>query len=337
MMFAPERDARLPQLREVLDARAMERRLSDALDREVRISGMAVAKHKPGRRCVVRFDLGGEPRALYAKAFYNDRGAKVYERSWALERAVAHSGNGPRLPRTLAYLPDMRLLVQEAAPGLDLGEYLLRTPRARKRERALRRVARSLAALHSLKLRLDTRHGPERELQPLDRFLPRLCERHPQLQAEVAGLREACRRELGGLSPGWQYVPIHRDFYHTQVVVEGEPPVVRLIDFDELCLGEPAIDVGNLTGHLVLLGLQSGGDPDRFGGEILAFADQYAALRPMPRARIAAFEAATLLRLAGIHGAGDPNLARSLLALSRDRLERLAVSESVRNGKVRSR
>ena len=41
---------------------------------------------------------------------------------------------------------------------------------------------------------------------------------------------------------------MHGDFYDKQVIVDSGK--ASLIDFDESCLGDPALDLGNYTAHL---------------------------------------------------------------------------------------
>ena len=51
---------------------------------------------------------------------------------------------------------------------------------------------------------------------------------------------------------------VHRDLYHDQVLVHDDRCV--LVDLDLVALGDPALDSGNLVGHLVELQWRGGID-----------------------------------------------------------------------------
>jgi aminoglycoside phosphotransferase (APT) family kinase protein len=57
--------------------------------------------------------------------------------------------------------------------------------------------------------------------------------------------------------------PIHRDFYHDHLLRGADGPC--LIDLDLICLGDPAVDIGNFNAHLTEQALREHGDPHRFG------------------------------------------------------------------------
>ena len=42
---------------------------------------------------------------------------------------------------------------------------------------------------------------------------------------------------------------VHRDFYHDQVIADGD--VCRLVDLDLVAVGDPALDIGNFLAHLI--------------------------------------------------------------------------------------
>jgi Ser/Thr protein kinase RdoA (MazF antagonist) len=98
----------------------------------------------------------------------------------------------------------------------------------------------------------------------------------------------------------WRWRPVHRDFYHDQVLVNGQR--LAILDFDDGAMSEPAIDIANFAAHLHLLGAQQ---PDR--GVKLEdarqdFVERCRDLDPEVDAKLLRFlEGATLLRLAEIH------------------------------------
>src|SRR4029079_19645561 len=54
----------------------------------------------------------GEKRRAYGKIFRDDRGDELYERLTAFESALEASELGWRIPRTLGYFPEAKLLLQ---------------------------------------------------------------------------------------------------------------------------------------------------------------------------------------------------------------------------------
>ncbi|MGH2848750.1 MAG: phosphotransferase, partial [Thermoleophilaceae bacterium] len=110
----------------------------------------------------------------------------------------------------------------------------------------------------------------------------------------LAGAVRSAATRLGGAWP----VPgvVHRDLYEEQVLV-GER--VGLIDLDDVALGPPELDVGNLLAHVELLALRSGRSLCRPAATLL---DGYAETGPgLDPALLGRCRALTLLRLACIH------------------------------------
>jgi Ser/Thr protein kinase RdoA (MazF antagonist) len=102
------------------------------------------------------------------------------------------------------------------------------------------------------------RHGVERELETLERRAEGLS---PGLAAD---LRTAVR----DLAEPWDCsTVVHRDLYEEQILL-GD--MVGLIDLDDVALGPPELDAGNLLAHMELLSLRSGRDLGEMSGELLA-------------------------------------------------------------------
>jgi hypothetical protein len=88
---------------------------------------------------------------VIGKVFRDDRGKRLYK----LQEALYQNGFGPdatdgiHVPEALAYVPEMRMLVQASAPGETL-DALTRRGDVR---RQVRRCAEGLAKLHRSELR----------------------------------------------------------------------------------------------------------------------------------------------------------------------------------------
>lgn len=297
---APYHDPALPQLRSLLDRQRMAGELERVVYSEpVEVAGAEVARHKPGRRAIVRYDLrvGGEGDArrerLYGKTFASERGPRVYEAIRAITTARA-CGPEVSLPEPVAYLAALKLLLQREVRGEPIAPLLLEGNVG-----VAVRIADALYALHSSGLDLRRRHDLIKEVGPLEDRVERLSAAFPQL----AALARACLRavwERSGAVAGWRYRPVHRDFYHDQVLVGAHG--LSVLDFDDAAMSEPAVDVANFLAHLRLLSLQRRSGPESIAPVAAAFLDRYGDLDPpLDPALVCLLEGTTLLRLAEIH------------------------------------
>ncbi len=315
------------------------------------VQDIQVLKYKPGRRCVLAYELIGQTRRegmhtqvqVIGKVYRDERGQRLFR----LQQALWNDGFGPHapdrihVPRPLAYIPEMRMFVQERVAGATLNA-LVTAPGLRAR---IHRSAEGLAKLHNLPtgtLLSPTREGAGEDAPPftlgytphptgetfgfylladelanLDRFTNELAQVRPQSAAAVSEVVEALRAWARRLPALEAITPIHRDFYYSQVLFEG--PRLVLIDFDLFALGDPAIDVANFIAHLHFLGLDRLGDLDALAAEAPVFMEAYRRYRPVDAAfwqRVAFYKAATFFRLLNVV-APRPGLAQHFDALYR--------------------
>ncbi len=350
-------DPALPQLAALLDGRQAPAFLGRAaaeagLHAPVHAAAITVVRHKPGRRCVIRYDVaerdagaaklgaapdGTEadaPTVWYGKTFASRRGARVL----AAHRAVAEAaalGTDVRVPRPIAYLPDLDLCLLDAVPGRPVADALAAGDTA-----LAERIADALGALHASGVALPRRHGLADELRPLAGRVEGLAATHPDLGAVArrclaAVLRGAGAGVGGGADggrgadaaapdgdAGWRWRPVHRDFYHDQVLVDGAGGLA-VLDFDDAALSEPAVDVANFGAHLRLLAEQRPADRAAIERCRVAFAARCTARDAgLDGARVRLLEAATCLRLAAIHAprADGRRLAAAMLETALRRL-----------------
>ncbi|MDH3693547.1 MAG: phosphotransferase, partial [Gammaproteobacteria bacterium] len=69
-------------------------------------------------------------------------------------------------------------------------------------------------------------------------------------------VEKALKNVVQELNQCRQFTPalVHRDFYEKQILIDGDETI--LLDFDTLCMADPALDVGNFIAHLELNRLQ---------------------------------------------------------------------------------
>lgn len=279
-----------------------------------------VLKHKPGRRCVLGYDLaqpgaGAEPLRVVGKVFRDERGQRLH----GLQTGLWAGGFGPaaadgiHVPRSLGYVPEMRMHVQQRSPGRTLNDLAQHGSIAP----FVPRCAATLAKLHGTAAdpALATYQLAD-ELASLERFNAELVTRLPEQASRIRGLHARLAGWAAALPPAPQLTPVHRDFYYSQVLIDG--PRLTLIDFDLLALGDPAIDVANFAAHLLFLGLDKLGDLNALAREAQSFVDAYRCRAPVDASfdqRRTFYQAATLFRLMNVVTA-RPGLAQHFETLA---------------------
>ncbi len=279
-----------------------------------------IFKYKPGRRCVLAYELNGRHKltnqpitqTVIGKVFRDGRG----ERLCALQAALYQGGFGPEaadgihVPQPLAYVPEMRMFVQASAPGQTLDALTLRG----EVRQQVRRCAEGLAKLHQTSIQGVINGLPMTgdgvrlrsytladELRGLDDYTARLAETRPKAMLEIERLRSGLLAWAERLPEAETAVPLHRDFYYSQVLFDGLR--LHLIDFDLMAWGDAAVDVANFTAHLAYLGLEQFGDLTRFDQEIADFLRVYldsSATDATFLARVAFYQASTFFRLLNV-------------------------------------
>jgi aminoglycoside phosphotransferase (APT) family kinase protein len=81
----------------------------------------------------------------------------------------------------------------------------------------------------------------------------------PEWADRLERLLAACDRLGAGLAAP-RLRGIHRDFYADHVLVDASR--LYLLDFDLHCQGDPALDIGNFSGHMIEHSLRTRGVPD---------------------------------------------------------------------------
>lgn len=278
------RDPAMPFLARALEPRDAERLLSRCLPGadggRVRVRAIRVRRHKPGRRCLLEYDVlverpGGPPEALTLIAKSRVKGANVATHGLMAVLRRAGFGDdsldGVLVPEPLGVAPHLRMWLQRkvaGTPSIQLLEGLDGPALAR-------RIADAIRKLHVAHVPTQRRHAMSDELRILRDRLTMLAAARPGWGPRLEGLLEGCERVGASVA---EPAPrgIHRDFYHDHVLVDG--PRLYLLDFDLYCLGDPALDVGNFLGHLTVHSLTTTGAPGALAGVERAMEDRYAAL-----------------------------------------------------------
>lgn len=274
----------------------------------VRVSGVnpEVLRHRLGKRCIVRVrfkergsDAGKSARGSVVAKFYNDRtdrGRQVFEAMGRLWSDGLGGRAQDRVSEPIAYLPEWRAVLMEDVPGTPLS--LLDGER---RIVGTAAAGRALAKLHRCRHPVSGHHTVDDEIAMLAGWVGLIGDVYPELGAEAAAALGTVRNALDGCRD-FEPALVHRDYYEKQVLIDGTHAV--LIDFDTLCQGDPALDVGNFLAQQKLAELKGAASSERLEEAFLAGYGE--ALSADVVRRIEGYSKSTLLRLACLYSLRSP-------------------------------
>jgi Phosphotransferase enzyme family len=298
-------DPAMSSLAAALDPAEVRRRFRGRLRRVTgenglpRLRTIRVTRYKPGRRCVIEYDLEVErPDAapemvtLIGKVRRLRSGKSGYRLLSALWEAGfgADSADGITVAEPIGVVPEFRLWLQRKVQG-QVATDLLAAPGG---EDLVRRIAEAAHKVHRAGVLAKRRHTMNDELRILHERLPSVARSEPRWAGRIQRLLDACDRlGAGTLEP--EPCGIHRDFYADQVIVAG--PRLCLIDFDLYCEGDPALDIGNFLGHIREQSLRSLGDPEALADLEVAMEERFVELAgEQTRPAVRAYKLLTLAR-----------------------------------------
>jgi hypothetical protein len=298
-------DPAMSSLAAALDPAEVRRRFRGRLRRVTgenglpRLRTIRVTRYKPGRRCVIEYDLEVErPDAapemvtLIGKVRRLRSGKSGYWLLSALWEAGfgADSADGITVAEPIGVVPEFRMWLQRKVQG-QVATDLLAAPGG---EDLVRRIAEAAHKVHRAGVLAKRRHTMNDELRILHERLPSVARSEPRWAWRIQRLLDACDRlGAGTLEP--EPCGIHRDFYADQVIVAG--PRLCLIDFDLYCEGDPALDIGNFLGHIREQSLRSLGDPEALADLEVAMEERFVELAgEQTRPAVRAYKLLTLAR-----------------------------------------
>ena len=298
-------DPAMSSLAAALDPAEVRRRFRGRLRRLTgenglpRLRTIRATRYKPGRRCVIEYDLEVErPDAapemvtLIGKVRRLRSGKSGYRLLRALWDAGfgANSADGITVAEPIGVVPEFRMWLQRKVQG-QVATGLLAAPGGGA---LVRRIAEAAHKVHRAGVLAKRRHTMNDELRILHERLPTVARSEPQWAERIERLLDACDR-LGAGTPKLEPCGIHRDFYADQVIVAG--PRLCLIDFDLYCEGDPALDIGNFLGHIREQSLRSLGDPEALADLEVAMEERFVELAgEQTRPAVRAYKLLTLAR-----------------------------------------
>ena len=248
-------DPELPALPRVMDPAQLGPALSAAVGgawgrldaRQASRCRITLLRYRPGKRATVLVSHGAAP-AVVAKAYHNPaKAAAVVEEAPDLHAATKGGGLLAFAP-TLAFVPDLALVVQQVVHGVPL-DSLLGGPRGTGHgaSEALVHAARALAELHDAPV-MSTRQRPvEKELLRFRQRADRIATVDPHVGRAAAHLAVRLISTHAHLPPA-RAGTVHGDCKPSQFLIgDGR---VYLLDLDHCGVSDQAADVGTFLATL---------------------------------------------------------------------------------------
>jgi len=283
--FDAAADPALPTIRLALDPAEVKRQLRRLVRLTgprgvVRMRAIRVTRHKPGRRCVIEYDLDIERAdapeervTLIGKvrsARYGNAGYRLLSTFWD-SGFDAECGDRISVPEPVGTVAKFRMWLQRKVPGISATDALAGPDGVHH----ARQIAEAAHKIHRARIPASEGHAMADELRILDECFARMAVAEPLYAGRLRSVLVACER-LAAATPRTAPVGIHRDFYPDQVIVEGSR--LYVIDFDLYCEGEAALDIGNFIGHITEQSLRTLGRPDALADRERALEDRFVEL-----------------------------------------------------------
>jgi hypothetical protein len=246
----------------------------------LKLRAIRVTRHKPGRRCVVEYDVEvrttERPQSLVT-LIGKTRSKRSGNEAFRLQDSFweagfqADSSDLISVPEPIGVIAAFQMWFQRKVSG-QTSDQLLRGSQGIK---WARRIAELSHKVHRAAIPAEKKFGIADELAILEKCLQQVASLRPVWSARLSDLMKNCQR-LAEQLPAPRTSGIHRDFYSSQVIVDGER--LWVIDFDLYCEGDPALDAGNFLGHITEQALRELGDARAFQSVERAFTDRFVEL-----------------------------------------------------------
>ncbi|MGZ5389875.1 MAG: hypothetical protein ACXWDH_07195 [Aeromicrobium sp.] len=312
-------DAGLPGLAAITDpeqaltilGRVLDGRESMQSVRSLTKCSPTIVSHKPGIRATVRCGIeyeGGPfpsedwPDTVVIKIHHDDEGLRSHEAMRVLSDSPLGSNPFLGLARPLAYVPELRMSVQDHVRHRGtLKDLFVATLEGRGRAdwgeltEAMRATAAALAALHQCGIDYGESVTFSREFAILRTKHAKLATVMPALRDQVGSALD--RIEVASGSAADTLGPAHHSFRPAQVLLDDR---VSFIDFDKFCGAEPGSDIASLTTKLLHMGVNKIASPkigamaervDRITALRAEFLTEYERNAPVSHDRLMIWEA----------------------------------------------
>jgi aminoglycoside phosphotransferase (APT) family kinase protein len=202
-----------------------------------------IAHHPREGRCTLRY-RAADGEAVYAKVAHG-----LSPEPARIMRAVHANARGLRVPQPLGAVPDLGLSLQSEVAGRPCAAALVQPAWPGQRAKALALCARAAARLHACPVTTGRVRSALADAAALQRELGIVRALDTGLADDLGGCIERAL-VASGPAPSGPARLCHGDLTHRQIVLEGGVP--GLLDFDDVCMSEPGLDVGHFCAYLRL-------------------------------------------------------------------------------------
>ena len=295
-------NTRLPVLEVALDVGMMTNNLQPLLmaiaapDQTPAVAYAKLLAYKQGNRGLIHYEVSGTQHGekcivfgkLYPEASQAER---VYQTMRSLWDECFAATPSLSLPQALGCIPEMSMLVYVPAEGELLGDTIASDEALRYMDMA----GEWLGTLHIHPLPLERHFRLNAELVNAQAWAVLVGHKYAD-QAEDA-LRIATHLQSHASEMRFEtQSPIHKDFHYGHILVNGG---LKVIDFDEMRLGDPNFDLAHFCANLHLLAYRVNNSPFQFSALQSAFLRAYARTTDWtPNERFVYFYAYTCLKIA---------------------------------------
>lgn len=294
-------NTRLPVLEVALDTAKMTAHLDPllaALARAGQTPAVTYAKllaYKQGNRGLIHYEVSGteygDTCIVYGK-LYPDLGQaeRVCQTMQALHDECFKASPLLGVPRALGCIAEMSMLVYVPADGELLGDVF-------GGDNALRYVDLAgewLGTLHTFPLTIEKHFRLATELVNVQAWAVLVGHKYPELADAAMRIAKHLQDHASEMAFETQS-PIHKDFHYGHILV-GQG--LKVIDFDEMRLGDPNFDLAHFCANLHLLAYRVNDSPYQFSTLQSAFLRAYARVTDWePNERFVYFYAYTCLKI----------------------------------------
>ena len=262
-------DEAMPELTAALDPvtaqSELSSRLGSTLGGRLTLRAVSVVRHKPGRRCLIRYDAtvedadGPAELSMLGKVRVHRYGKSGWRRLRAFREAGFDDDAADLIgmPEPLGTVPAFHMWLQRLVEGRALTQ-LLDDPRGQD---LAARAAEAAHKIHGAGVPTDKDHTYQDELTILHDRLAAVSASRPDIAARIDRISQAATQKTRRLRDR-PTTGIHRDYYADQLMV-GDDGWIHVVDLDLYCRGDPAVDIGNFLGHVTELALRTWGEPLR--------------------------------------------------------------------------
>ena len=238
--------------------------------------------YTPRMRATYLCEVDG--KSLIAKTNAFKPPYQVHANYWALWQA---GKDRISMPKPVGFSSSPPVTYQEKVEGTRLGALVDRSDLGE----LMSQLAMRLSDLHHLEIPLTSQRQFKQEARNLNRWADALIHLCPEQERRIDTLRLQILKELE--SRFFAQGPIHADFHHTNVLVEGNQ--ITLIDMDDVTFGDPCQDVGRLISSLRIPSLRTFGSFSSLEDAREQFVDTYLSHANQKIENIRLYEAASLL------------------------------------------